>query len=230
MKKGILNNLNKGIFKKGNNPIALVFLVIIIILFFAFVFKKPAECPECPECICEKCPDCIMDCSLCPEKTKTETETITITKYVCPDERIVDSIDDCESEPKPVLDTGFEPILTNEEGTSIVNVTVTPEYVKGRNGGGIYFETDFTSRDITFEVKEDINQEYKEVFKVNNLIKRHTQFEICDECTGGADFNLEKNKVYLFRLKFNMTVIDEVQYSNEHIINTNPESNYIRNV
>ena len=81
MKRGTIDNLNKGIFKK-NNLLALIFLVIIIILFFAFVFRKPAECPECEECICVKCPDCIMDCSLCPEKIKTETETITLTKYV----------------------------------------------------------------------------------------------------------------------------------------------------
>ena len=229
MKKGILKNLNKGIFKKSNH-IALIFLVIIIILFFAFIFKKSAECPDCPECICEKCPDCVMDCSLCPEKTKTETETITVTKYVCPDETVVENADECVKEQETGLNAGFEPILTNEEGTSIVNVTVTPAYIKGKNGGGIDFKTDVISRDITFEVKENVNQEYREVFKVSNLIERYTQFEICDECTGGADFNLEKNKVYLFRLKFNMTVIDKVQYSNEHVINTNPGSVYMTKV
>ena len=228
MKKGILNNLNKGIFKKGNNPIALVFLVIIIILFFAFVFKKPAECPECPECICEKCPDCIMDCSLCPEKTKTETETIT--KYVCPDERVVDNADECETIPETELSTDFEPILTNEEGTSIVNVTLKPACIKGRNGGFVYFKTGVLPKDVSFEIKEDIDQEYREILKMDGLFEKYKYFEICDECTGGADFNLEKNKVYLFRLKFNMTVLDKVQYSNEHIINTNPESSYITKV
>ena len=227
MKKGILNNLNKGIFKKGNNPIALVFLVIIIILFFAFVFKKPAECPECPECICEKCPDCIMDCSLCPEKTKTETETIT--KYVCPDERVVDNADECETIPETELSTDFEPILTNE-GTSIVNVTLKPACIKGRNGGFVYFKTGVLPKDVSFEIKEDIDQEYREILKMDGLFEKYKYFEICDECTGGADFNLEKNKVYLFRLKFNMTVLDKVQYSNEHIINTNPESSYITKV
>ncbi|MBU1204995.1 MAG: hypothetical protein KKE93_03750 [Nanoarchaeota archaeon] len=219
--------MKKGIFKKEDIPYIISFIVIVIVLIFAFIFQKPAECPECPECICQKCPDCVMDCSLCPEKTKTETETITVTKYVCPDERIVDNADDCESEPKPVLDTGFDPILTNEEGTSIVNVTLKPACIKGKNGGGIYFKTDFTSRDITFEVKEDVNQEYREIFKISNLIERYTQFEICDECTGGADFNLEKNRIYLFRLRFNMTVLNKVYYSNEHIINTNPESSYM---
>ncbi len=228
MEKGILNNLNKGIFKKDGNPIALIFLVIIIILFFAFVFKKPVECPDCPECICPECPDCVMDCSLCPEKTKTEIETITITTYICPDKREVDNPDECEH--KPELDTDFEPILTNEKDTSIINVKVNPAYVKGKNGGEVYFKIGVIPNDITFEIKEDINQEYKEIYKMDGLFEKYKYFEICDECTGGADFNLEKNKVYLFRLKFNMTVLDKVQYSNEHIINTNPESNYIRDV
>ncbi len=229
MKKSILNNLNKGIFKKSNH-ITLIFLVIITILLFAFVFKKPAECPDCPECICEKCPDCVMDCSLCPEKTKTETETITVTKYVCPDETVVDNADECIKEQETGLDVGFEPILTNEEGTSIVNVEVKPACIKGRNGGLVYFKTGVLPKDVSFEIKEDINQEYKEIYKMNGLFDQYKYFEICDECKGDADFNLEKNKVYLFRLKFNMTVIDKVQYSNEHIINTNPESDYMTKV
>jgi len=217
--------MKKGIFKKENIPLIIFFIVIVIVLVFAFIFQKPAECPDCPECRCEKCPDCVMDCSLCPEKTKTETVTTTITKYVCPDERIVDNIDDCAYEPE--LNTDFNPILTNEEGTSIVNVTLKPACVKGKNGGFVYFKTGVISRDITFEVKEDVNQEYKEVFKISNLRERYTQFEICDECTSSADFNLDKNKIYLFRLKFNMTVFDKVYYSNEHIIDTNPESSYM---
>jgi len=230
MTKSIFNNLNKGIFKKEGNHIILFFLVVVIIIMFAFVFKKQAECPECPECICPECPDCVMDCSLCPEKTKTETETITITKYVCQDKRIVDNADECETIPEAELDTDFEPILTNEKDTSIVKVTVTPAYVKGKNGGEVYFKIGVIPNDVIFEIKEDINQEYKEIYKMDGLFDQYKYFEICDECKGGADFNLEKNKVYLFRLKFNMTVLDKVQYSNEHIINTNPESNYIRNV
>jgi len=229
MKKGILNNLNKGIFKK-NNIIALIFLVIIIILFFAFVFKKPAECPECPECICQECPDCVMDCSLCPEKTKTETETITVTEYVCTDKRVVDNADECETIPETELNTDFEPILTNEEGTSIVNVTLRPACIKGENGGLVYFETGVLSKDIVFEMKDEVNQEYKEVYKMDGLFDQYKYFEICDECKGDADFNLEKNRIYLFRLRFNMTVLDKVQYSNEHIINTNPESGYMTKV
>lgn len=219
--------MKKGIFKKENMPLIIFFIVIVIVLVFAFIFQRPSECPECSECRCEKCPDCVMDCSLCPEKTKTETVTTTITEYICTDKRVVDNPDKCENIPETELNTDFEPILTNEEGTSIVNVTLKPACIKGKNGGFVYFKTDIISRDITFEVKEDVNQEYKEVFKISNLRERYTQFEICDECTSGADFNLDKNKIYLFRLKFNMTVLDKVQYSNEHVINTNPESSYM---
>jgi len=220
--------MKKGIFKKEDMPYIISFVVIVIVLVFAFIFQKPAECPECPECICEKCPDCVMDCSLCPEKTKTETVTTTITKYVCPDERIVDNVDDCEH--KPELDTDFEPILTNEEGTSIVDVTLKPACIKGRNGGFVYFKTEILPKDVVFEVKEGANQEYKEIYKMDGLFEKYKYFEICDECTGDADFNLEKNRVYLFRLRFNMTVLNKVYYSNEHIINTNPESSYMTKV
>ena len=222
--------MKKGIFKKENMPYIISFAVIVVVLIFAFIFQRPAECPDCPECICEKCPDCIMDCSLCPEKIKTETETITITKYVCPDERVVDNADECETIPETELNTDFEPILTNEEGTSIVNVEVKPACIKGRNGGLVYFETGVLPKDIVFEIKEDVNQEYKEIYKMDGLFDQYKYFEICDECIGGADFNLEKNKVYLFRLRFNMTVLNKVQYSNEHIINTNPESSYMTKI
>ncbi len=222
--------MKKGIFKKEDMPYITSFVVIVIVLVFAFIFQKPAECPECPECICEKCPDCVMDCSLCPEKTKTETETITLTKYVCPDKRVVDNSNECETIPEIELNTYFEPILTNEEGTSIVNVTVKPACIKGKNGGFVYFKTGVLPKDIAFEVKEDVNQEYKEVYKMDGLFERYKYFEICDECTTDADFNLEKNKVYLFRLRFNMTVLNKVYYSNEHIINTNPESSYMTKV
>ncbi len=222
--------MKKGIFKKENMPYIISFAVIVVVLIFAFIFQRPAECPDCPECICEKCPDCIMDCSLCPEKIKTETETITITKYVCHDERVVDNADECETIPGAELDTDFDPILTNEEGTSIVNVEVKPACIKGRNGGLVYFETEVLPKDVSFEIKEDINQEYREILKMDGLFEKYKYFEICDECTGSADFNLEKNKVYLFRLRFNMTVLNKVYYSNEHIINTNPESSYMTKI
>lgn len=224
--------MKKGIFKKENMPLIIFFIVIVIVLVFAFIFQKPAECPECPECRCEKCPDCIMDCSLCPEKTKTETVTTTITEYVCTDKRVVDNPDKCENIPETELNTDFEPILTNEEGTSIVNVTLKPACIKGKNGGFVYFKTGVLPKDITFEVKEDVNQEYSDIFKMDGLFESYKYFEICDgdECKGNADFNLEKNKIYLFRLKFNMTVLDKVYYSNEHIINTNPESSYMTKI
>ena len=217
--------MKKGIFKKENMPFILFFIVVVLV--FAFIFQRPAECPECPECRCEKCPDCIMDCSLCPEKTKTETVTTTITEYVCPDKRVVDNPDKCETIPETELDTNFKPVLTNEEGTSIVEVTLKPACIKGKNGGFVYFKTEVIPKDIAFEVKEDVSHDYREIYKMDGLFEKYKYFEICDECTGGADFNLEKNKIYLFRLKFNMTVLNKVYYSNEHIINTNPESSYI---
>jgi len=220
--------MKKGIFKKENIPYIISFVVIVIVLVFAFIFQRPAECPECPECRCEKCPDCIMDCSLCPEKTKTVTTTIT--EYVCTDKRVVDNPDECENIPETELNTDFEPILTNEEGTSIVNVTLKPACIKGKNGGFVYFKTNVLPKDITFEVKEDVNQEYREILKMDGLFEKYKYFEICDECTSSADFNLDKNKIYLFRLRFNMTVLNKVYYSNEHIINTNPESSYMTKV
>ncbi|MBU3942285.1 MAG: hypothetical protein KKF74_05210 [Nanoarchaeota archaeon] len=219
--------MKKGIFKKEDIPYIISFVVIVIVLVFAFIFQKPAECPECDECICVKCPDCVMDCSLCPEKTKTETETITVTKYVCPDETIVDNPDECENIHEAELNTNFEPILTNEEGTSIINVTLKPACIKGKNGGFVYFKTGVLPKDVKFEIKDVINKEYREILSMDGLFEKYKYFEICDECKGGADFNLEENKVYLFRLKFNMTVLNKIQYSNEHIINTNPESDYM---
>lgn len=203
------------------NLMFLILLASLIILISVVLLKKPNECPSCPECIC---PDCVMDCSLCPEKIKTETNTLETIRYICFDGRAVDEKQDCLNQD----DIDFQPVLTNEEGTSIKEVNVNPACIKGNNGGFVYFDTSVLPKEIIFQVKESIDDEYREIHRMNGVFYKYTYFEICETCFGNADFSLEKDKVYLFRAMFNMTVLDKVYYSNEHIIDTREHSDYIK--
>jgi hypothetical protein len=203
-----------------------LFLILLALLFFVILIQKSEECPSCPECNCPQCPECVMDCSLCPEKVKTEKETIEITRYVCSDESVVDNKEDCFKEAESDID--FQPVLTNEEGTSIVNATVKPACISGNNGGWIYFKTDVLPKEVIFEVKESADDEYSEIYSMNGLFERYTYFQIGDTYSGNAEFNLEEDSVYLFRIKFNVTLHNKVYYSNEHIIDTRADSDYMK--
>ncbi len=206
-----------------NKPsfVFVILLVCLIIIVSVLLLQKPKECPSCPECIC---PDCVMDCSLCPEKIKTETKTVETIKYVCPDGRDVDRKQDCLNQD----DIDFEPVMTNQEGTSINEVNVKPACIRGNNGGFVYFNTSILPKEIIFQVKESIDEEYREIHRMNGVFYKYTYFEICETCLSNADFSIEKDKVYLFRIMFNMTVLNKVYYSNEHILDTRENSDYIK--
>ena len=99
--------------------------------------------------------------------------------------------------------------------------------IKFQNIHKIYYPNIVALEDVSFEVKESVDGEYKEVYKTNGLFDKHAYFEICNTCSKDADFNLAKDSVYLFRIRFNMTVLNKIYYSNEHIIDTREDSDYM---
>lgn len=201
-------------------------LLVLSLIFLAYKYSEKCPSLVCPEQKeCPTCPPCELDCATCPEKIK-EVE-VTVKKYVCPDERVVDSADDCfEKELLP-----FTPITTNEEGTVITSFDVKPACILGVNGGGIYIELGTVPTNVWFEVKES-GEEYREVLKFPGLYKHSKYFTICSSidtgCQAKSDFYLEKSKVYLLRATFNQTSIyGKYEYSNEHVIDTRSSSDYL---
>lgn len=225
--------MKQGIFTRETVILIVSIVVVVVVILIALCSRTAPECPVCEKCSCPTCQECATDCALCPAKTKTEyvnittSEVTTILKYVCSDGRTVDVADGCVYN----LNTDFVPVLTNEENSSILTVMVKPACLSGRNGGSIYFKTDVLAQDIIYEVKDDAGGEFREVFRVKNIFEGYRSFEICDAATRGCgekgDFVLAPNKVYLFRMSFNMTVLGQVQHSNEHIIDTNSGSLYL---
>lgn len=193
-------------------------LIILLIIGIVFIIacKTPSEPSteiECPEKVCPTvtCPEC----ESCPEQEVKE-----ITKYVCPDEKIVDNKDDCFKK----KDLKFTPITTNEEGTLIELVEAKPGCQGIFNGGQVYFKIGAISDAINFQVRQD--GAYETVYTAPSIINKYIDFAICDECTAG-EFQLKSGTQYLFRIEFDLTsTYGRIEYSNEHVIDTETDSDY----
>ncbi len=235
----------KGLYHSKKSLVSFL-LVSALISSAAFFFSgcaKECDCPK-PECVCNvpECPVCECpvteksDCEpcICPkcedsnqsrDEQETEVKTITRTKYVCPDNRVVDAAELCFM----TEDNDFIPIKTNEDDSMIEEVSLTPTCIYGNNGGSIYFKVGTIAGNINFQVKDDASGEYNTVYSIKNLYDGYKTFEIVessDSRTKG-DFKLLRNRVYLFRIEFFLPAINEYQYSNEHIINTYDSSAFM---
>lgn len=185
------------------------------------VILQCPECEECPpaeECPVVECPE--LDCSACPPSV--ETETVNVTTYVCSDRSLVEDPADCFKE----VTYDFVPITTNEEGTYVEEVKLATACVKARQGGSVYFKVGSVPEEINFQVKDSPDKPYTTLYTSAGLFANYNYFAICKSCTGYGEFQLQPGKVYLFRMSFDYGKGD-VQYSNEHIIDTRDGSDYM---
>ncbi len=190
-------------------------LVIGLILFVIFIIScaPPAECPTSEEKECPK-----VECPGTEE----------VTKYVCTDDRIVDTKEDCTTKPTEG-DKLYTPITTNEEGSYITSVTMKSGCYRGINTAVMSFDIGVLADKIRFQVKEDPSEEFKTLYEMNGVNKATRYGVICD-CKSG-DFQLELNKQYLARLEFDLgSLFKTIQYSNEFIIDTRDTSDYMAKV
>ncbi|MBR9699212.1 hypothetical protein GOV09_02035 [Candidatus Woesearchaeota archaeon] len=151
-----------------------------------------------------------------------------IVKYVCENGTVVTRIEACiveNTEREAVIPTLA---TANEENTLIEEVAVEPACKAGINGGEIFFKVGTVPSDIAYEIRE-FDGEYEDYSSHDGLYQRFTSFAICDDCTGkDADFKLNEGTVYVLRLRFNQTVYNRVEYSNEHLIDTRDESIFMK--
>lgn len=198
---------------------SLILLFILGIVFLIGCSKQEVvECPvvEEKECATIECPEC-EECASCEAQVKE------VVKYVCPDEKEVDSKEDCFKKPEVI----FTPITTNEEGTIINSVIVKPSCVKGINGGQAYYDLGANSDSISFQVKEKVEEGFWTVYSAPTVTKKYVGFGICNGCSIG-DFQLEPESQYLFRIEFDLTnTFGKKIYSNEHVIDTRTDSEYM---
>ena len=85
----------------------IAFLSFILFIFGCSQVAEQVECPKCEECTKVECPS---------------SETIEVIKYVCSDDRVVDSKEECSAEAIKAAsaeDKLYEPVTTNEEGSYI---------------------------------------------------------------------------------------------------------------
>ncbi|MCK5139405.1 MAG: hypothetical protein KAK00_08450 [Nanoarchaeota archaeon] len=169
-----------------------------------------------------------------PEIIEKEVKVI---EYVCSDGSVVDDISNCPiEESQPIEEVVEEKIVipelltTNEEDTVIEEVTVDTACISGENGGKIFFKVGTVPSEIVFQIKE-AGGEYSDVFIRGGVYEQFSYFAICDSCWGTQiDFKLKPDKVYVLRVVFDQTVYNRTEYSNEHLIDTREESEYMTKI
>jgi len=180
-------------------------------------------CQQCPDCVCEY-PECpTLDCDSCSVETETVYEEKIVTKYVCQNEDIVDEQSDCFY----TAPSDINLVTTNEDGTNILETSIEPACVYGNNGGAIYFKRRNVPSSIEYQLKE--GDEFKTAYTRSGVYEKIEYFSVCNTCGNGV-FRVLPNKVYVFRIKFNIRnrdgidYVDSEEYSNEFLIDTTSKS------
>lgn len=202
-------------------------IILFGILIAAVMFLSSCTV-KCPDCICEcpSIPECpTLDCDSCPSQTETVSEEVIVLKYVCESGEVVEQKDDCLYIPP----SDIVLVKTNEDGTSIINTSVTSACVYGYNGGAIYFKRGSVPDSIEYQLKEA--DEFKTAYvKSQGVYEKIEYFSVCRNCCEGI-FSVLPDKVYVLRIKFNMRrslgsmqYEDYTEYSNEYLIDTTKNS------
>ncbi len=200
----------------------------MIILFCILVLGLLSGCSEnaeCPDCICpdSECP--VVECS-CPEADCPECSlSSSVTKYVCPDETVVDDKADCFKQEEQ---ESMVPKMTNEDGSLVKNVSISPACVYGLNGGKVLFEVGSFANEIEVQAKGYGDAEFKTVLTESNLFEGVRYFTIEEAKYPKGDFKLEPGTQYVVRLKFLMSSYGEPRYSNEHLVDTRTSSEFLK--
>jgi|GEM_PF-1755237 len=170
----------------------------------------------------------VFNCSSC-DPIVVEREVVKeVKKYVCEkDNRVVNNIDECKH---PADNISYNPIKTNENGTSIKDFKVRPACMDGYNAGEIHYLTGTLPNEVIIQIKEGPNKPWKKVYTYDlGDNEKYFYFSLCDvgSCSTNVDFQLEKNKKYLMRALFDFEkVYGETQISNEWVVDATREGNF----
>ena len=165
------------------------------------------------------------------EKPKIVPTEVKVTKYVCSDGSVVDMPEKCpveESTPKEEEIVIPELDKNNEEGSLVEKFEVNPACQSGENGGLISFKVGTVPASMVIQVKE-VGSDYVDILTKGGLYNGYVSFAICDTCRGvPVDFKLKPGKAYILKAKFDHTkVYNRIEYSNEYLVDTRAESEYM---
>ena len=197
-------------------------LLLVITLFafviIAYLLTNPLQQSN----TIVQCPACNTSCEPIPECEE-------IVKYVCSDGAVVDDPTECVQEIEVEVE---EPEIILEEvsyeGTLIQEVTFQTACVDGYKGGTIFYDVISPSQNVSYQFRLP-GGEYEEILLETGKFTSRKHFVICDpKCPYRGDFKLNSNTTYIMRLVFDRTVeYDRLEYSQEHIINLQPGSEYM---
>lgn len=176
---------------------------------------------ECPDCVCGDCPS--LDCDECPLNTEIVYQNVTNTKYVCEDGRVYDDKESCFY----TAPSEIKLVKTNEKGTGILESSLVSSCIFSREGGSIYFKRGKISKTVDYEIKEG-NGNYSSVYNMPGTYEGIVYFAVCSSCYYG-DFTVKPDKIYVLRMRFD-TYDGKVEYSNEYIIDTTENSDFMKDV
>ncbi|MDD9952729.1 MAG: hypothetical protein OXR66_00160 [Candidatus Woesearchaeota archaeon] len=170
-----------------------------------------------------------MDCSLCPPKFITETEEVIVYKYVCENETIVDSPEDCG-----------EKIVSNAD-LYVVNKMNDEEYIKTFNARAacrgehvtaeVHLVFEKSPLDVVIEVKRTPSGPFEELSVLsgtNNVLDdEYYYIGLCDpiQCEGQTDAQLDIENAVVVRGKLQYAE-GKIVYTSEEIIDPTPEEEY----
>jgi len=99
---------------------------------------------------------------------------------------------------------------------------------KATNGGSINFKVGHLPKNMAVQIKDSSDGEYTNVYDATGVWEKYVYFAICEGNCKDGDFDLEPDKKYLLRMMFNQTSLDKIEYSNEYVIDTSKEGEYMQ--
>lgn len=175
------------------------------------------------------CPE--LDCSLCPATIVEKNVTIDKTVYVCDKtQEVVEDPADCEGNKAHNAFEYYTP-YTNAENRSGVELFTTRAACRDSvHAVEIHFRTVNNVKDLTIQAKQAIGEDWEDMGVFTDLSTKedYVYGAICvGRCTPNAGFFLDPNKVHLIRAKFTVEENSDVGHSNEYIVDTREESDYM---
>lgn len=169
----------------------------------------------------------VLSCDLCPPEFVTETEEVTVYRYVCQNQSVVDSPDDCEAGPSSNAHL-FDPVVQQNESL-ILDFSARPACRGKDKVAEVHLELNRTARNVAFKVKENPSGPYNDLFTTeDNVIVDDDYFYIhfCDSlnCGPGADAVVEPSDAFLLRAL--ITYSDNSYFSKDILIDPTPEGEF----
>ncbi len=175
------------------------------------------------------CPE--LDCSLCPAQVVEKEVEVAVTRYVCEESgEAVDDPADCEGNEAYNAFAGYQPYTGAEERSVLDQFQLRTACRDSRHAIELHYASGSIPGPVTIQVKEAPGEEWRDLHAIEDAPKETYLYGVfcAIPCTQNADFFLDPGQVYLLRARFDFTrLYDEMQYSNEYLVDAREEGEYL---